>query len=62
MDDPSRLGSNGHGLNHRPSCWTEVIVMTTVSGSRLRRALGRSARTVRCLYDEQAGSGCAAWS
>jgi hypothetical protein len=30
------------------------MVMTIVSGSRLRRALGRSARTVRRLYEEQA--------
>jgi hypothetical protein len=32
----------------------EVIAMTIVSGSPLRRALGRSARAVHRLYDEQA--------
>ena len=53
MSDPSRLGSNKHGQNtgHRAD---EVIVMTIVSGSPLRRALGRSARAVHRLYDEQA--------
>jgi hypothetical protein len=32
----------------------EVIVMTIVSDSPLRRALSRSARAVHRLYDEQA--------
>jgi hypothetical protein len=45
MNDPSRPGSNGHGLETSGRPADEVIVMTTLCG------LGR---TLRRLYDEQA--------
>jgi hypothetical protein len=50
--------SRKHGLRRRPAAHIEVIVMTTSqqprrAGSPVRRVLGRSARALRNLYDEQ---------
>lgn len=50
--------SRRHGLRRRPPAHIEVIVMTTSqrprrAGSPVRRVLGRSARALRNLHDEQ---------